>query len=371
MKTFLKTTGWLVMAAALSFGTAACSSDDDVVKQPQNPTEPQVYTMVIQASKGGDDTRALRPADASGIDAYWNGYETFDVAIYDPDINHLKKIGTGTAAASETVLTTITATLSEAPTDEVYFYLHGSLQDYTGQNGLLTGSGSISEKYDYNRATLLANAYTVNGNNEIIPNDGVTLTFYNLSAIVKFTLLDKETSQAINPTSLTIHDYSNWLIQSWDAINYPENPVHGDITITPSGSTNEIYIALAGVGDSKLRLTATVGDDTYIYKKTDVTFEGGFYYTRTVKMTKCQAPDPSLSTLTIGSATIYYNSGETWAQAIANHPSANYDWYLSKEYGTSNYRVYWNSSYLYSKPSYAKVYSTSVINPEVSYSFSE
>lgn len=369
MKTFLKTTGWLVMAAALTFGITACSSDD-ANELPANQTQPkeQVYTLVIKASKGGDaDTRALRTG-SSGIDAYWSGTETFDVVIYDSELRKLKKIGTGTADASETVETTITATLSETPSGELYFYLHGAVQDYTGQVGLLTGTNSISEKYDYNYAQLTTSQYTLNGD-EIVPNDGVTLTFNPQTAIVKFTLLDKDTNEPINPTSLTIHDYSNWLTQSRDAINDPERPVKGDITITPSGSTNEIYVALAGVGDSKLRLTATVGDDTYIYKKTDVTFEGGEYYTRTVKMTKCQAPAPSLSTLTIGSATIYYNSGETWAEAIANHPLANYDWYLSKD-GTGNYRVYWNSSYLLGE-GWQKVYSTSAINPEVSYSLSE
>ena len=54
MMRLIKTTGWLAMAAAIIFGTAACSSSDDSIteQQPVNPTEPKTYTMTVQASKG-------------------------------------------------------------------------------------------------------------------------------------------------------------------------------------------------------------------------------------------------------------------------------------------------------------------------------
>ena len=61
MKIFIKTTGWLAMAAALTLGTAACSSSDDsIVEQPVNPTEPKTYTMTVQATKPTGDDAATR-----------------------------------------------------------------------------------------------------------------------------------------------------------------------------------------------------------------------------------------------------------------------------------------------------------------------
>ena len=60
MKRILSTAGWLVMAAALTMGTIACSSDDTIgeVQQPQGV---KTYTMTVEATMGGDDetTRAL------------------------------------------------------------------------------------------------------------------------------------------------------------------------------------------------------------------------------------------------------------------------------------------------------------------------
>ena len=46
----------------------SCSSDNDIVEE-QHPDEPQVYTMTVQASKGGN-TRALS-LDGSTLNATW------------------------------------------------------------------------------------------------------------------------------------------------------------------------------------------------------------------------------------------------------------------------------------------------------------
>ena len=62
MMRLIKTTGWLAMAAALTLGTAACSSSDDSIaeQQPTNPTAPKTYTMTVQVTKGDDAaTRGL------------------------------------------------------------------------------------------------------------------------------------------------------------------------------------------------------------------------------------------------------------------------------------------------------------------------
>ena len=292
--TDIKTLAILLITGAAF--TACSSSDDDIINQPQNPTEPKVYTLVVKASKGdaanSRTTRALSLDDKT-LNAYWSGTETIEVGQGG------EKIGTATAAASANGETTITATLTKAPTTEkdIEFYLCSGNLDYTGQVGLLTddvNKKGISEKYDYAWALIQTGNFEVSGYNVNITNDLFFLDFDNVDssgnkgnvgqAVVKFTLLDKATNAAINATSLTIHDSEGTLLQSHDKINWDE-PTFGDVTIS-ADNTNVIYAALAGVDGSNLTLTATDGTDTYTYSKSDVTFNRGQYYEITVKMTK-------------------------------------------------------------------------------------
>ena len=59
----------------------------------------------------------------------------------------------------------------------------------------------------------------------------------------------------------------------------------GSLTINPSGLTNVVFAALRDVKKKTLTLTAKVGNDTYTYTKSGVTFEHGKFYDITVKMT--------------------------------------------------------------------------------------
>ena len=53
----IRTLAALLMAGA---AFAACSSDDNSIEQPANPTAPKTYTLTVNASKGDASTRALR-----------------------------------------------------------------------------------------------------------------------------------------------------------------------------------------------------------------------------------------------------------------------------------------------------------------------
>ncbi len=280
------------LAALLMAGAAftACSSDDNIIEQPQNPTEPQVYTMVIKASKGGDTTtRALQPGYDDGlgkntVDAYWSGDETIEV--YQSG----EKIGTATAAPSADGNTTVTATLTSAPvpSNDLNFYLGGYNNVYTGQNGLLTGANSISEKYDYAESLIYSNAYSVEGYN-VIPGENTTLNFTDgitKQAIIKFTLKDKGNSDAaISPTALTVTDGTSTV----ELTNIPAS------TYTANGA-GVLYVAFPAAGSATITLTATVGSDTYTYTTPSAkTFVNGKYYEITVKMEKAYV---NLSALT-------------------------------------------------------------------------
>ena len=276
--TDIKTLAALLMAGA---AFTACSSDDNIIEQPQNPTEPQVYTMVIKASKGGDTTtRALKPGTDSEtgkntVDAYWSGDETIEV--YQSG----EKIGEATAAPSANGNTTITAELTSAPnpSSDLDFYLGGKTPDYTGQVGLLTGTNSISENYDYATDLVYSGAYTVDEiNKKITPNEGsLPLTFGAAQqAIIKFTLKDKANDAAISPSALTVTDGTSTVeLTSIPAATYTAN----------GGDNNVLYVAFPAAGSAKtIPLTATVGDNTYIYEKTGVSFTNGQYYEIGVKM---------------------------------------------------------------------------------------
>ncbi|MBR6844140.1 MAG: hypothetical protein IKM79_03460 [Bacteroidales bacterium] len=275
MKKFM--TDIKTLAALFIAGVAmtACSSDDNF-EQPENPTESQVYTLVIQASKGSDTTTRALSLDGTTLNAYWSGTETIEVG------QNGVKIGTATAAASADGTTTITATLTSAPdpSSDLNFYLGGYDVTYTGQNGLLTGTGSISEKYDYAMDALGSGTYTVDEiNKKVIPGDYEPLEFNAAQqAIIKFTLIDKaDGTTKLSPSALTVTDGTS-------TVSLTGIPA---TTYTANGS-GVLYVAFLAAGSAEtITLTARVGDDIYTYTTSSAkTFWCGQYYEITVKMNK-------------------------------------------------------------------------------------
>ena len=291
MKRLIKTTGWLAMAAAIIFGTAACSSSDDSIaeQQPVNPTEPKTYTMTIQATKGGDDatTRGLSLNDKT-LNVTWN--ENEEVEVFQKTQVTPEKwtpLGKLKAKASSDGTTTLTGELTglkdgNASTYPLWFFLHSGDVDYKNQNGVLdrddNATKSIEDNYDYASSTAVDN-YTVDGN-KVVVSGGITLE--SQQAIVKFTLVDAITGNPLNATSLKIKGSQN-MIESM-------SPTAGtklthELTITPPSATNVIYAAISSVGNSNFTLTATTEDNkTYTYEKSGVTFKEGKYYEVKVKM---------------------------------------------------------------------------------------
>lgn len=299
MKGLLKSSGWLVIAAALSFGFASCSSDNDAVAEQQSVKPTGKYTMTVQVTKGDADTRALKLGeDKKSVDAYWAEGE--EVLVYQE-----KKVGedyedvllgTLTAAANDDVTTTLTGTLDAPVADKpLYFYLHSKDVDYSTQNGTLA---SIAENQDYAWGSVYPydensapNGFTISGTQVIVPNGALTLD--SKQAIVKFTLLNAQ----VNPlkvTSLTVTDEAlNLASQSNETPSFISG---APITVTPDDATNELYVAISGLNKadkhSHLVLTATGADgNEYIYTReyapeASIYFTHGMYYTRTVKMKK-------------------------------------------------------------------------------------
>ena len=254
----------LLMASAAVF--TACSSDDNISsEQPDNPTGK--YTMTINASKDGDATTRAPSLEGKTLNATWATTENVYVKKgSDWATGSLKPQADGATATLKGTLTGITPASSDVLT--LQFPRSGE-RDYSGQVGTLA---DIAAKYDYATATVTVADVSAPGN--IIPEEATT-TFTNQQAIVKFTLIDKtDGTTSLSASQLVINDGTT------------------DYTINPASETSEIYAAIPGFTGQTVTLTATVGDDTYTYEKTGVSFTNGQYYEITVKMTK-QAAGPT------------------------------------------------------------------------------
>ena len=276
----------LSFSIALAF--TACSSSDDIIKQPVNPTEPKTYTMTVQATKG--DAAATRGLSLDGktLNVTWNEGEEVVVmqrTQVTPEV--WTSLGKLKAQASDNGTTTLTGELqglkdASGSTFPLVFYLHSIDMNYTGQNGVLdrddNATKSIEDNYDHAMSSTVSD-FTVDGNTVTV-SGGVTLT--SLQTIVKFTLVDALTGNPLNATSLKIKG-SQYMFESL-------NPTTGiklthEMTITPASATDAIYVAISSPENNNFTLTATTEDNkTYTYKKSGVTFKEGKYYGIKVEM---------------------------------------------------------------------------------------
>ena len=298
MKIFIKTTGWLAMAAAIIFGTAACSSSDDIVnEQPVNPTEPKTYTMTIQASKGDAATTRGLSLDGKTLNVKWNAGEEVIVAQDETTI------GTLTAQASSSGTTTLTGEVTGLdPNKDVSFYLHSVNRRYNSiydglshidweQKGVLQKPAegidhSIETSYDFAVCTVSKDKISINGT-QIGVTGGIALA--SRQAIVKFTLLDQDGNPLDNVYRLKIKTpKGNYLTLTSSYMNAPEL---GDefFAEIEDASTNQVFMAIEMDGKQDVRLIAYIDngdadDEYYFYDRENVEFVNGKYYEITVKM---------------------------------------------------------------------------------------
>ncbi len=297
--TNIKTLAALLMAGV---ALAACSSSDDsIIEQPVNPTEPKTYTMTIRASKGDDaTTRGLYFADGEvgkNLSVNWNGKEKIRV------VQNGAVIGTLSAALSSTESTTLTGTVTGFQVDQaVGFYLladEDGKMDYTGQNGAMldeNGTGNIEENYDFASYELTGSecmqAFTTDGSN-IVPKDGAYIPFHSQQAIVRFDLqkaannIGTEWTDLFATKLILTDKKSGKLVQTYDPLT--DTKTYGHIFVTPSSGTGyRLYAAVNLDAASDIMLQALDSDgNLYTYEKSNVNFKKGKYYRVTVKMHLC------------------------------------------------------------------------------------
>ena len=237
----------------------ACSSDDGGSSSPADVEPQPTYTMTIEATKGNDnsgwDMQSTRAITIDGTTLVTSWATTDQVYVKKGSTwasGSLQPQTPGVTALLEGTLMGITI----APGDELtlQFPKSGDVS-YSGQVGTLA---DIAANYDYATATVQVASVSSAGN--IVPTEATT-TFTNLQAIVRFTLKDKVSGDALLASSLAFSDGTN------------------SFTVTPTAATDQLYVAIPGFAGRTVSLTATIGSRTYSYKKTNVSFANGEFYT--------------------------------------------------------------------------------------------
>ncbi len=257
----------------------ACSTDDDndLVNtgqdNPDGQDTPKSYVLSIDATKGGTNsvsearaTRALS-LDGTTLNATWattekvyvidtvGGTETTLEGYISPTSNGITTRLNGT----------ITGLTGPLPKD-LKLQFPRSDYSYDGQIGTLA---DIAAKFDYATATANVDEIEVGKITATAP-----VTFTNQQAIVKFTIQDAS-SKPLLVSSLRI---------SAKGLKADDTDDTRDITVTPASATNELYVALKDISDTRIMLTAVIGDQVYAFNKNGVIFTNGKYYEYTIKM---------------------------------------------------------------------------------------
>ena len=258
----MKTTKLFFMAA-LALMTAACSNDDNDLTQQPVKAEGIPFTATISLNQSAT-TRALTE-NGTTIEATWATGEKVALIYTVSATTYLKEAevtpqGDGTA--------TISTTLDGSPvddTDVTIVYPASAVDESTkdvktnllaSQNGLLTGTGSIAEKYELRKTTTPAKL-KIDGTTASLKG---TVALTNQFAIVKFSLTDGYT--AIKATQFVIKDGSDNVIT----------------TVTPTSANSELYVAMQPATASAFKFVASDANFSYSYTKASATLVAGIYY---------------------------------------------------------------------------------------------
>ena len=252
------------------------------------------FSMTVNATKGGGNAKALSEDDHT-INATWTVGErvtVYNITKGEPLEGYLEAQSAG---ASTTLNGTVTGTIAVGDSLLLKFLS----PDYDSQDGTLA---YIAAHCDYAEARVKVSDNS--GSNVRIT---AAANFVNQQAIVKFTL--KNTSDAaISVTPLKVSDGTH------------------TYTVTPASATSEIYVAMPSFSGGTVSITAFDGDDTYFYRKTDVTFTKGQYYEISVKMAKAEYVDLGLPS---GTKWATFNLGATKPEEYGDYYAwgATETWY--------------------------------------------
>ena len=257
---------------------AACTNEplpETIVEE-----APELYTLVVTATKGNEDTTRALSLDGNKLNATWATGEVVQVYSVEGEgygeEESSDPVGTLTAQSSGAT-TTLKGEFLEGYTPMVNAKLRlkfNDKPDYTTQEGSLD---YIAAHCDYAVADITIS--TVDAETGDVTSTAPA-SFANQQAIVKFSLKQPDGTTPVAATSLTVKYASSTY----------------DVTLATPAS--DIFVAIPKESNKTVTLTATSADGNFSYEKADITFEKGKFYAIGVKMTR-------LATL----GDLYYSDG--------------------------------------------------------------
>src|SRR5574344_360522 len=225
-------------------------------KESSSKTSEQQWTMNVEASKGGEATKALTLGTTT-ISGAWATTEKVAV-MNSTNATYYGTVAARTSGrASARLSGTLTGSFAVNDKLNLYFpstaYVSGTgvVLDYTGQDGTMA---TIASKYDYSVASVTAT--TVDNASQSF--ETTAATFANQQAIAGFTFVNG--SGVITVKSLSIGSTTGNLVQK-ATIGSTTTYTYGNITVTPPTPTSSmIYVALNNQKGSS---------DTYYFWVTD------------------------------------------------------------------------------------------------------
>ena len=258
----------LLVSVAVLVACSSTGDDTPEQPQPQPQPQPQVYTITSEAAMESDRTRSTIDAD-------------FNVSWASTDVVYVKnktagKTGSGTmtpqstGSSTTTLKGTLTGEFAAGDVLEMTTLAESGSFSYTGQKGTLE---DIGQHFAY--ATATVNVSSISGASVTTTK----ATFTPLQAIVKFTLVGEQ-GENLTATSFTVEGCGT--------------------KVTASGfSSHVVYVAMPGISNGWMKLTATVGSATYSYETGHITYQNGKHYTTTVRMAKNESYTATGQPLTI------------------------------------------------------------------------
>ena len=288
---------FLSMAALALVGamTVSCSSDDNIIDQPQQQevTKNNVVTLTTTVGLGGDD--ATRALTSTGVKTFAVG-ETMALRYKNKKGDWVKAVSNALepgdiAAGSKSATFTFTLDNPDKTQNVDYIYPAAIVNPAGNMNeAALFGSqdgtlNTIASTFDYSRKISAWDG-------ENLPS----LTLENQLAILAITLKNADGSSNITSTitGLTISDGTK------------------TYNVTPSAAEGPIYVAIFPTEDATITVTATDGTKNYIKTLTGKTYAKGNGYPVSWRMAK-------LTDLSTISANYTVQDGEVLTGTLASN----------------------------------------------------
>lgn len=193
-----------------------------------------VFFLTVHASRDEAETKALNLEDGVALHSYWKSSET--VKVFRSGI-YLGALGVSPEAGEtprKADLAGNITTYSLSVGNALSLLLPRDVWDYTGQNGALTGSNSIEEKYAYALATVKVQNIGEGGN--VSTSNAY---FANQQSIYRFGF--KVGENCFDPKSFTVGAAGGRLVRNVSSAG-AWIPTYGTLSVTPSAvSADHFY----------------------------------------------------------------------------------------------------------------------------------